>query len=73
MELSGGHVWVYSVDTHDRFLQATQHMTAEEAETWKKLVETNRQLKYQIEEALAAAGYLTPVSLLRIDLNTPTA
>ena len=73
MDLHGRQVWVYSVDTHDRFLQATQHLNSEEAEAWKKLVESNRQLKHQIEETLAAAGFLTPVSLLRIDLNSPTA
>jgi hypothetical protein len=73
MNLHGRHVWVYSVDTHDRFLQATQHLSAEEAEAWRNLVETNRALKHKIEDALAQAGFLTPISLLRIDLNSPTA
>jgi hypothetical protein len=73
MDLHGQHVWVYSVDTHDHFFQATHGMSADEAQAWKHLVESNRLLKYRIEEALAEAGYLTPVSLLRIDLNAPTA
>lgn len=63
-------IWVYSVDTHDRFLQATQHLSAEEAAAWRKLTESNRVLKQRIEEALAAAGFITPVSLLRLDLTS---
>ena len=73
MELHGRDVWVYSVDTHDRFLQATQHLTPAEAEAWKLLVESNRLLKHQIEEALGKAGFMTPIGLLRVDLTTPTA
>jgi hypothetical protein len=69
-DLHGREVWVYSVDTHDHFLQAAQHVSAEEAEAWKLLVETNRALKHRIESALAAAGYMTPVSLLMVDLTT---
>lgn len=73
MEFHGNNVWVYSVDTHDRFLQATQHLSVEEADAWRKLTESNRTLKHKIEEALAAAGFMTPVSLLRVDLTAPTA
>jgi hypothetical protein len=73
MELHGRQIWVYSVDTHDRFLQATQHLSAEEAEAWKALVEANRALKHQIEAALANAGFMTPISVLKLDLTSPTA
>lgn len=73
MELHGREVWVYSVDTHDRFLQATKHLSPAEAEEWKLLVESNRLLKHRIEEALARAGFMTPIGLLRIDLTSPTA
>jgi hypothetical protein len=69
-EVQGGNVWVYAVDTHDRFLQATQHLNAAEAEAWKSLVESNRVLKHQIEEALAQAGFLTPINLLRLGLTS---
>ena len=72
-EVQARKVWVYSVDTHDHFLQATQHLSAAEAEAWKSLVEANRVLKHQIEEALAHAGFLTPINLLRLGLTTPTA
>lgn len=68
----GESLWVYSVDTHDGFHQATQFMSPEEALAWRELVDGNRQLKHDIEEDLARAGLLTPVLLLRIDL-TPTA
>jgi hypothetical protein len=64
-------VWVYSVDTHDGFHKATQFLNDEEAAAWRALVEHNRQLKHRIEEALANAGFVTPVRLLRIDLTTP--
>ena len=72
-EVQTRKVWVYSVDTHDRFLQATQHLSAAEADAWKSLVEANRVLKHQIEEALARQGFLTPINLLRLGLTTPTA
>jgi hypothetical protein len=64
-------VWVYSVDTHDRFLRATQHLNPEDAKTWRRLLEQNRSLKHRIEEALASAGYLTPKSLMKLDLTVP--
>jgi hypothetical protein len=67
----GREVWVYSVDTHDRFHRAIQHPNAEEAEAWRQLVEQNRTLKHQIEQALSLAGFLTPTSLLRLDLTSP--
>jgi hypothetical protein len=63
-------VSVFSVDTHDNFHRATQFLDAAESEAWRALVEHNRSLKHQIEEALAAAGLLTPVRLLRIDFTT---
>jgi hypothetical protein len=61
-------VWVYSVDTHDGFLQATKYLTPKEADDWRLMVEQNRELKHQIEEALTAAGYCTPKHLLQLDL-----
>lgn len=65
-------VWVFSVDTHDRFLQAAQHQDPDEAQKWRELVEQNRQLKHQIEDALSLAGFLTPKGLLRFDLTSST-
>lgn len=63
-------VWVYSVDTHDRFVvQATKHLSAEHQAQWRELVEKNGQLKKEIEDTLALAGHLTPRSLLRLDLT----
>ncbi len=71
MDFHQRDVWVYSVDTHDRFHRAIEHPDAEEAEAWKQLIEQNRNLKHQIEEALALAGFLTPKSLLTLDLTAP--
>ena len=71
MDLHESPVWVYSVNTHDGFFHASSCLSAEEADAWKALVERNRSLKHQIETALAEAGYMTPVRLLRVDL-TPT-
>ena len=71
MDFHQRDVWVYSVDTHDRFHRAIQHPNEQEAEAWRQLVEQNRTLKHQIEEALSLAGFLTPTSLLRLDLTTP--
>jgi hypothetical protein len=72
MEVHDREVWVYSVDTHDTFYQATQNLSPEDAQAWKTITEHNRTFKNRIEQALAKAGYLTPVAILRIDL-TPTA
>jgi hypothetical protein len=69
MDLHDREVWVYSVDTHDGFCQVTQNVSPEEAQKWKALVENNRGLKHAIERALANAGYLTPIALLRVDLT----
>ena len=69
LDLRDREVWVYSVDTHDGFCHATQHLSPEDAQEWKALVEHNRALKHAIEKALANAGYLTPIALLRIDLT----
>jgi len=71
VELHQHPLWVYSVNTHDRFHQATQFLSQEEAAAWEKLVEHNRALKHTIEEALAQAGFITPIRLLRIDLTAP--
>lgn len=73
VDLHQREVWVYSVDTHDGFHQAPQYLSPDEAEAWRKLVEHNRLLKHQIEEALALAGFVTPTRLLRIDLTAPTS
>jgi hypothetical protein len=73
MDLRDREVWVYSVDTHDGFCQVTQNLSPEDAQKWKTLVEHNRSLKHAIEQALANAGYLTPIALLRIDLTTSSA
>jgi hypothetical protein len=63
-------VWIFSVDTHDRCaIQAIKHLNAEEAEAWRILAEGNTSLKQQIEEAFASAGYMTPTTLLKIDLT----
>jgi hypothetical protein len=64
-------LWVYSVDTHDGFHHATQFLNDEEAAAWRTLVDHNRALKHQIDEALGKAGFITPVRLLRIDLTAP--
>lgn len=64
-------LWVYSVDTHDGFHHATQFLNDEEAAAWRALVDRNRALKHQIEDALGKAGFITPVRLLRIDLTAP--
>jgi hypothetical protein len=69
MEYHDEHVWVFSVDTHDRFHLAAQHLPADEAEHWRRIVEQNRMDKQQIEAALAEAGFITPKSLLRLDLT----
>jgi hypothetical protein len=71
MDLHDGEVWVYSVDTHDGFRQVRQNLSDEDAQKWKALVEHNRGLKHAIEQALGASGYLTPITLLRIDLSAP--
>ena len=65
-------VWVYSVDTHDRIVvKATKHLSVEHQAQWRELVDKNGLLKKEIEDALALAGYLTPRSLLRLDLTPP--
>ena len=71
MEVHHGEVWVYSVNTHDGFHQATKYLSAEETDAWRAMVEHNRSLKHRIEENLALAGYLTPKNLLQIDLPEP--
>jgi hypothetical protein len=73
IELHDQYVWVFSVDTHDGFHRATQFLNGEEADAWRVLVENNRALKHQIEEALGQEGFLTPVRLLRIDLTAQTS
>ncbi len=72
MDLHDREVWVYSVDTHDGFSHVTQNLAPEDAQQWKTLVEQNRSLKHRIEESLGQSGYMTPITLLRIDL-TPAA
>jgi hypothetical protein len=63
-------VWVFSVDTHDHFvLQAVKNLSGEHAAAGRVLVEKNSLLKYQIEEALALAGHITPCRLLKLDLT----
>jgi hypothetical protein len=69
MEYQNDHIWVYSVDTHDHFHLAAQHVPADEAAHWRTLIEQNRMDKQQIEAALAQAGFITPKSLLRLDLT----
>jgi hypothetical protein len=69
MEFHDRQVWVYSVDTHDQFHSAAQHLPPEEAEHWRTIVEQNRKDKQQIEDALSKAGFLTPKSLLKLDLS----
>lgn len=71
IELHGQLVFVYSVDTHDGFDKATQFMNPEEIAKWRTLVDGNRRLKKEIEDALARAGFITPIRLLRIDLTGP--
>ncbi len=69
MDLHDCEVWVYSVDTHDGFSTIKQHLSPDDAQKWKALVEQNRNLKHAIEQALATSGYLTPTALLRFDLT----
>ena len=70
MDCHAQKLWVYSVDTHDGFHHATQFLNDEEAAAWRTLVDRNRVLKHQIEDALGKAGFITPVRLLRIDLTS---
>jgi hypothetical protein len=70
MDFHDRDVWVFSVDTHDRFLLATPHLDPDEAQKFHDLMESNRQLKHQIEDALALAGFLTPKGMLQIDLTS---
>jgi hypothetical protein len=65
-------LWVYSVDTHDGFLQVVKYLSNAEADAWRSMVEENRALKHRIEEALTLAGYMTPKNLLQLDLPAPT-
>src|ERR1043166_6217801 len=55
MEVSSREVWVFSVDTHDRFLQPSKLLGDEETE-WRAFCTKNTVLKQKIEEALAEAG-----------------
>jgi hypothetical protein len=64
-------VWVFSVNTHDRFFQATKYLSPSEAEAWKVLIERNRALKYRIEQSLERAGFMTPKMILQHDLALP--
>ncbi len=73
MDLRDGEAWVFSVDTHDGFCAVTANLSPEDAQAWRTLVEQNRALKHAIERALAEAGYLTPIAILRIDLTPATA
>ncbi|MSQ94106.1 MAG: hypothetical protein EXR98_06065 [Gemmataceae bacterium] len=70
MDLHDREVWVFSVDTHDRFLQATHDLDPVEAQKFRDLVDQNRQLKHQIEETLSPGGFLTPKGVLRLDLTS---
>ena len=69
MEHRCHEVWVFSVETHDRFLIANDKQSASEMELLKDLKKTNEQLKAAIEKAFAKADLLTPTELLRIDLT----
>jgi hypothetical protein len=73
MDFHDRDVWIYSVDTHDRFLLATPQLDAAEGQKFRDLMEHNRQLKYRIEDALALAGFLTPKGVLQIDLTSSTS
>ena len=71
MDFHQREVWVYSVETHDHFHQAIPHQNAGEAERWRNIVERNRALKKEIEDAFSKADLLTPRMLLRLDLTPP--
>lgn len=71
MDLHDREVWVYSVDTHDGIGKLSGTLSPEDAQKWRTLMEQNRALKRDIESALGAAGYLTPIALLRFDLTAP--
>lgn len=62
-------VWVWSVDTHDAYTRI-DHLPADDPEVrgWRDLQQRNARLKLQIEEALDTAGFVTPTSLLRLEL-----
>jgi hypothetical protein len=70
VEFRSRTVWVYSVNTHDGFQQVTRYLSAVEAEAWRCLVEHNRNLKSQIENAFKAAKLLTPMHILELGLHT---
>lgn len=66
-----GDVWVFMVDTHDAFSPSSFHPPRDhpDAATWLALQARNRQLKEQIENALAQAGLVTLNSLLKQQLQ----
>lgn len=69
MDARPSAVWVWSVDTHDAYARV-DHLPPDDPEVrgWRDLQQRNARLKQQIEEALDAAGFLTPTSLLRLEL-----
>jgi hypothetical protein len=70
MDFQQREVWVYSVNTHDHFHPPSQTLSADDAEGWRQLIKQNRALKRRIEDAFAAAGLLTPTSILKLDLTS---
>lgn len=69
VELKGKNLWVFSVDTHDHFHRAARLLQGDEAAQWHEFMKKNSDLKGEIEKAFAAAGLLTPIDLLRIDVR----
>ncbi len=63
-------MWVFSVDTHDKFSDEHYLPPADhpDADAWHELQQTNAALKNQIEHAWEAAGLLTFNAVLKLDL-----
>ena len=45
------------------------HRSRPQTDAWRVLVEQNSLCKHRIEKALANAGFMTPIGLLRVDLT----
>jgi hypothetical protein len=64
-----GSAWVFAVDTHDTIQLEANHP---DAPAWRRLQETNRRLRDQIEAAWEGEGLLTFKGLLRRGLPAET-
>jgi hypothetical protein len=63
--------WVFCVDTHDGIFPSGLPESNPEAQAWRELVTSSRQLKERIERAWENEGFVTFHTLLRANLPTP--